>query len=147
MDTTALMTAALTLLEIAKNLIGKREDREDYDCFHLANTAANWISYVMDEEYKKFQPPGIVHNYSVRLTSYGDKKIQCIKLVREYTYLGLKEAKELVESVPCDVLVTTDADAAFSLYIKLNHLPDFDVPRANASCELYRDSHLFCQTV
>jgi len=141
MDTIALMTAALVLIQTSKSLLDK--GGELVDCFHLANTAANWISYVMDEEYKSHP----VRNYSVRLTSYGDKKIQCIKLVREYTYLGLKEAKELVESVPCDVLVTTDADAAFSLYIKLNHLPDFDVPRANASCELYRDSHLFCQTV
>jgi ribosomal protein L7/L12 len=141
MDTTALMTAALVLIQTSKSLLDK--GGELVDCFHLSNTAANWISYVMDEEYKKFQPPGIVHNYSVRLTSYGDKKIQCIKLVREYTCLGLKEAKELVESAPCDVLVTTDADEAFSLYIKLNHLPDFGVPRANAVCELYRDCHLF----
>jgi ribosomal protein L7/L12 len=149
MDTTALMTAALTLLEIAKNLIGKREDREDYDCFHLANTAANWISYVMDEEYKKPQPSeiGPVHNYIVNLLSYGDKKIQCIKLVREYTHLGLKEAKELVESASCHVLETTDADEAFSLYIKLNHIPDFDPTNADAVCELYRDCHLFRQTI
>lgn len=34
------------------------------------------------------------------LTSYGEKKIQVIKEVRVITSLGLKEAKELVESAP-----------------------------------------------
>lgn len=34
------------------------------------------------------------------LTSYGDKKIQVIKVVREVTSLGLKEAKDLVDSAP-----------------------------------------------
>jgi large subunit ribosomal protein L7/L12 len=38
--------------------------------------------------------------FSVVLTSYGDKKINVIKAVREVTNLGLKEAKELVESLP-----------------------------------------------
>ena len=34
------------------------------------------------------------------LTGFGDKKIQVIKVVRELTGLGLKEAKDLVEGVP-----------------------------------------------
>ncbi|MCD6451670.1 MAG: 50S ribosomal protein L7/L12 [Acidobacteria bacterium] len=38
--------------------------------------------------------------FSVVLTSFGDKKINVIKAVREVTNLGLKEAKELVESLP-----------------------------------------------
>jgi large subunit ribosomal protein L7/L12 len=38
--------------------------------------------------------------YSVVLTSVGDKKINVIKVVREVTNLGLKEAKDLVESAP-----------------------------------------------
>lgn len=36
----------------------------------------------------------------VILTSCGDKKIQVLKAVREVTGLGLKEAKELVDSAP-----------------------------------------------
>jgi large subunit ribosomal protein L7/L12 len=39
-------------------------------------------------------------SFDVVLTSFGDKKIQVIKVVREATALGLKEAKELVESAP-----------------------------------------------
>jgi len=38
--------------------------------------------------------------FSVVLTSSGDKKIQVIKVVREITGLGLKEAKDLVDSAP-----------------------------------------------
>lgn len=38
--------------------------------------------------------------FSLVLTAIGDKKINVIKAVREVTSLGLKEAKELVESAP-----------------------------------------------
>jgi large subunit ribosomal protein L7/L12 len=38
--------------------------------------------------------------FDVILTAHGDKKIQVIKEVRAITGLGLKEAKELVESTP-----------------------------------------------
>ena len=39
-------------------------------------------------------------DFTVFLTSAGDKKIQVIKVVRELTGLGLKEAKDLVEAAP-----------------------------------------------
>ncbi len=39
-------------------------------------------------------------DFDVILTSFGDKKINVIKAVREVTSLGLKEAKDLVESAP-----------------------------------------------
>ena len=38
--------------------------------------------------------------FDVELTSAGDKKIAVIKVVREVTGLGLKEAKDLVDSAP-----------------------------------------------
>ena len=38
--------------------------------------------------------------FDVILSAAGDKKIQVIKVVRELTGLGLKEAKELVDSAP-----------------------------------------------
>jgi len=41
--------------------------------------------------------------FTVVLTSAGDKKIQVIKAVREVTALGLKEAKDLVDSAPSNV--------------------------------------------
>jgi len=39
-------------------------------------------------------------SFDVILSSAGDKKIQVIKVVRELTGLGLKEAKEVVDSAP-----------------------------------------------
>ncbi|HIO74128.1 MAG TPA: 50S ribosomal protein L7/L12 [Candidatus Marinimicrobia bacterium] len=39
-------------------------------------------------------------SFNVVLASVGDKKIQVIKVVRTITELGLKEAKDLVESAP-----------------------------------------------
>lgn len=41
--------------------------------------------------------------FDVELQSAGDKKIQVIKVVREITSLGLKEAKELVDGAPSKV--------------------------------------------
>ena len=38
--------------------------------------------------------------FNVSLTAVGDKKINVIKVVREVTSLGLKEAKDLVEGAP-----------------------------------------------
>jgi len=38
--------------------------------------------------------------FDVILTDFADKKIQVIKVIREITGLGLKEAKDLVEGVP-----------------------------------------------
>ncbi len=38
--------------------------------------------------------------FDVILTGFGEKKIQVIKVIRELTGLGLKEAKDLVEGVP-----------------------------------------------
>lgn len=38
--------------------------------------------------------------FTVELTAAGDKKIQVIKVVREITGLGLKEAKDLVDGAP-----------------------------------------------
>jgi large subunit ribosomal protein L7/L12 len=52
--------------------------------------------------------------FAVELTSGGDKKIQVIKVVREATGLGLKEAKDLVDAAPKAVkekISKADADA------------------------------------
>ena len=54
-------------------------------------------------------------NFDVVLEGFGDNKIAVIKVVRELTSLGLKEAKEVVENAPKAVLEGVkkeDADAA-----------------------------------
>jgi len=50
--------------------------------------------------------------FDVVLTSAGDKKIQVIKEVRTLTSLGLKEAKDLVDSAPKPVLEKVNKDEA-----------------------------------
>ena len=67
-------------------------------------------------------------DFDVVLTGAGDKKIQVIKAVRELTSLGLKEAKELVESAPKPVLEGAAKDDAEAAKAKLEE--------AGASVEL-----------
>ena len=50
--------------------------------------------------------------FDVLLNSIGDKKINVIKVVREVTSLGLKEAKELVESAPTKVKEAVNKEEA-----------------------------------
>jgi large subunit ribosomal protein L7/L12 len=50
--------------------------------------------------------------FDVVLASAGDKKIQVIKEVRGLTSLGLKEAKELVDSAPSNILEGVDKETA-----------------------------------
>jgi large subunit ribosomal protein L7/L12 len=52
--------------------------------------------------------------FSVMLTSYGEKKVEVIKVVRAATGLGLKEAKDLVDAAPKPVkegIAKADAEA------------------------------------
>lgn len=53
--------------------------------------------------------------FAVVLNSFGDKKINVIKVVREVTALGLKEAKELVESAPTNIKEGVDKEEAESI--------------------------------
>jgi len=50
--------------------------------------------------------------FDVLLTAIGDKKINVIKAVREVTSLGLKDAKDLVESAPATVKEAVSKDEA-----------------------------------
>ncbi|MFG2499994.1 50S ribosomal protein L7/L12 [Streptomyces sp. NPDC048441] len=50
--------------------------------------------------------------FDVILTGAGEKKIQVIKVVRELTSLGLKEAKDLVDGTPKPVLEKVAKEAA-----------------------------------
>jgi len=57
--------------------------------------------------------------FSVYITSIGDKKIQVIKEVRAATNLGLKEAKELVEGMSKPVVENVDKKTAEEVKAKL----------------------------
>lgn len=58
-------------------------------------------------------------SFDVILTAAGEKKIQVIKVVRELTTLGLKEAKELVDGAPKPVKTGVTKEEAESIKAKL----------------------------
>ena len=57
--------------------------------------------------------------FDVVLEGIGDKKIQVIKVVREVTSLGLKEAKDLVDGAPSTVREAISKDEAEQVKAKL----------------------------
>jgi len=60
--------------------------------------------------------------FDVMLQSFGEKKINVIKVVRELTGLGLKEAKDLVESAPVAVKEALPKDSAEEIKTKLEEV-------------------------
>ena len=58
-------------------------------------------------------------SFDVILTGAGEKKIQVIKVVRELTSLGLKEAKDLVDGAPKPVKTGVSKEEAESVKAKL----------------------------
>jgi large subunit ribosomal protein L7/L12 len=58
------------------------------------------------------EAPAEQDEFDVILDSAGDKKIQVIKVVRELTSLGLKEAKDLVDGAPKTVLEKANKETA-----------------------------------
>jgi large subunit ribosomal protein L7/L12 len=57
--------------------------------------------------------------FDVHMISFGEKKIQVIKEVRSITGLGLKEAKDLVESVPVNIKEAIAKDEAEAIKEKI----------------------------
>jgi large subunit ribosomal protein L7/L12 len=60
--------------------------------------------------------------FAVHLTSAGDKKINVIKVVREVTSLGLKEAKDLVDGAPKLVKEGVSKDEAAAMKKKFEEV-------------------------
>ena len=61
-------------------------------------------------------------SFDVILKGAGDKKIQVIKVVRELTSLGLKEAKDLVEGAPKEVKTGVSKEEAAAMKAKLEEV-------------------------
>jgi large subunit ribosomal protein L7/L12 len=76
----------------------------------VAGPAAEAGPAVEEEEQTEFD---------VMLTGVGDQKIQVIKVVRELTNLGLREAKEVVDGAPSAVLKAVSKEEADSAKEKL----------------------------
>ena len=84
----------LTVVEAAE-LSKQLEEKWGVTAAAVAAPAAGAAAGVAPEEEKS--------EFTVVLASAGDKKINVIKEVRAVTALGLKEAKDLVESAPKEI--------------------------------------------
>ncbi len=101
----------MTVLEL-NNLVKSLEDH--YGVSAAAATAVAMPGAAADgpaEEEKT--------EFDVMLQSFGDKKINVIKVVRSVTSLGLKEAKDLVESAPVAVKEAATKEEAEEIKGKL----------------------------
>lgn len=62
------------------------------------------------------------YEFDVILSSAGDKKINVIKVVREITGLGLKEAKDLVDGAPNPIKEKVNKEEAQSIKAKIEEV-------------------------
>jgi large subunit ribosomal protein L7/L12 len=102
----------LTVLELAE-LVKALEDKFGVSAaapVMMAGGAAPAAEAAVQEEQTEFD---------VVLTAAGDKKIQVIKVVREITSLGLKEAKALVDEAPKPVKEAVSKQEAEEIRTKL----------------------------
>ncbi|WP_127356398.1 50S ribosomal protein L7/L12 [Actinacidiphila soli] len=97
--------AELTLIELAE-FVKAFEDKFDVTAAAPVAVAAGGGAAAVAEA------PEEQDEFDVILTGAGEKKIQVIKVVRELTSLGLKEAKDLVDGAPKPVLEKVAKEAA-----------------------------------
>jgi large subunit ribosomal protein L7/L12 len=109
LSTTDLLDAfkEMTLLELS-DFVKQFEDEFDVTAAAPVAVAAPGAAGGGEEEAAAEEQTA----FDVVLTGAGDKKIQVIKEVRSLTSLGLKEAKELVDSAPKPVLEGVEREQA-----------------------------------
>ncbi|MET7848565.1 50S ribosomal protein L7/L12 [Streptomyces avermitilis] len=95
---------SLTLIELAEFV---KAFEEKFDV-----TAAAAVAAAPAGPAAATEAPEEQDEFDVILTGAGEKKIQVIKVVRELTSLGLKEAKDLVDGAPKPVLEKVAKEAA-----------------------------------
>lgn len=94
----------LTLLE-ASELVKMLEEKLGVSAAAPVAMAAVPVAAAAEPEEEKTE-------FDVVLKDVGEKKIEVIKAVRKLTNLGLKEAKDLVESAPAPLLEGVPKDVA-----------------------------------
>jgi large subunit ribosomal protein L7/L12 len=99
----------MTVLDLA-NLVKALEDR-----FGVSAAAAAPMAAAAGPAAAAAAPVEEQTEFTVTLSEVGDKKINVIKAVREVTSLGLKEAKDLVESAPATIKEGVNKDEAESI--------------------------------
>ena len=103
---------ALTVVELA-DLVKAIEEKYGVSAVAAAAPAAGAVAGAAAEEKTSFD---------VVLTEAGDQKIKVIKVVRDATGLGLKEAKELVDGAPKTIKEGVSKEEAEELKAKFTEV-------------------------
>jgi len=103
----------LTVLELSELVKALEEEFGVSAAAPMAVAAAPAAAAAAEEEKTEFD---------VILASIGDKKINVIKVVREITGLGLKEAKALVDEAPKPIKEKVNKDEANEIKAKLEEV-------------------------
>lgn len=103
--------SGLNVMDLA-NLVKTLEEKWGVEAAPAAIAAAMPMAGAQEAAEEKTE-------FDVVLTNAGSKKIQVIKAVREITSLGLKEAKEMVESAPKAVKEAVSKEEAEEIKKKL----------------------------
>ncbi|MDZ4132645.1 MAG: 50S ribosomal protein L7/L12 [Dethiobacteria bacterium] len=104
------LVKGMTVLELSELVKALEEEFGVTAAAPMAMAAAPAAAAAEEEEKDEFD---------VVLTSSGEKKIQVIKVVREITGLGLKEAKALVDEVPGTVQEKVNKEEAEATKAKI----------------------------
>lgn len=102
---------SMTVLELAE-FVEAFKDKFNVTAAVAAAPAAGPTAGVAEPEVEQDE-------FEVVLASIGDKKIQVIKVIREITSLGLKEAKDLVDGAPSTVREGVTKEEAEQIKAKL----------------------------
>jgi large subunit ribosomal protein L7/L12 len=103
----------MTIIEMSKFI---KEFEERYDVTAAAPVA---IAALPGAAVAPAQEVEEQTSFDVIINAAGDKKIQVIKVVRELTSLGLKEAKDLVDGAPKPVKTGVSKEEADAVKAKL----------------------------
>ena len=107
------LVKGMTVLELSELVKALEEEFGVTAAAPMAMAAAPAAAAAEEEEKDEFD---------VVLTSSGEKKIQVIKVVREITGLGLKEAKALVDEVPGTVQEKVNKEEAEATKAKIEEV-------------------------
>tara|TARA_Y100001960_G_scaffold84623_1_gene90433 strand:- start:50 stop:436 length:387 start_codon:yes stop_codon:yes gene_type:complete len=106
----------LTVLELS-DLVKALEEEFGVSAAPVAVAAAPAAAAASDDAPS--DGGGDSTSFKISITEIGDQKINVIKAVREVTTLGLKEAKDLVESAPAAIKEDASKDEADDIKSKL----------------------------